>query len=109
MGATSLRARVALLAVVGAVAIALLAGIVWSAFADARRVGSDVTTVLSPAAELSQALGVAYGEVDRRVLGLEAAEVAGVRHLRGGAGGPGGGGEKDGEEGERGAHGAGSY
>ena len=66
MGATSLRARVALLAVVGAVAIALLAGIVWSAFADARRVGSDVTTVLSPAAELSQDLGVAYAEVDRR-------------------------------------------
>ena len=65
MGSTSLRARVALLAVVGAVAIALLAAVVWSAFADSRRVGADVTTVRSPAAELSQDLGVAYAEVDR--------------------------------------------
>ena len=66
MGGASLRVRVALLAVVGACAIALIAAVVWLAFSDARRVGTDVTTALSPAAERSQDLGVAYAEVDRQ-------------------------------------------
>ena len=64
-GGPSLRARVTLLAVVGLVLLAVLAVLVQAAYADVRRVGDDVTGRLSPAADLSADLVVAYDRVDR--------------------------------------------
>ncbi|HET7902731.1 MAG TPA: PP2C family protein-serine/threonine phosphatase [Candidatus Nanopelagicales bacterium] len=61
----SLRTRVALLVGAGAVALALVAVVVWSAFSSARDVGTDVTTSLSPAAGSASDLVVAYDQLDR--------------------------------------------
>ncbi len=63
-GGPSLRTRVTVLAVVGLVVLAAMTALVWAAYADVRRVGTDVTTRLSPAAELSADLVVAYDRVD---------------------------------------------
>lgn len=62
---TTLRTRVAMLVAVGAVALALVAALVWSAFSSARSVGTDVTTSLSPAAGAASDLVVAYDLLDR--------------------------------------------
>ena len=62
---TTLRTRVAMLVAVGAVALALVAALVWSAFSSARSVGTDVTTSLSPAAGAASDLVVAYDQLDR--------------------------------------------
>ena len=64
-GGPSLRTRVTLLAVVGLVLLALVAVVVWAAYADVRRTGDDVTLRLSPAADLSADLVVAYDRIDR--------------------------------------------
>ncbi len=64
-GGTSLRTRVALLVGVGAVALALVAALVWATFSSARTVGTDVTTSLSPAAGAASDLVVAYDQIDR--------------------------------------------
>lgn len=64
-GGTSLRTRVALLVGAGAVALALVAGLVWATFSSARDVGTEVTTSLSPAASAASDLVVAYDQLDR--------------------------------------------
>jgi serine phosphatase RsbU (regulator of sigma subunit)/CHASE3 domain sensor protein len=64
-GGPSLRTRVTLLAVVGLVLLGLIALLVWAAYADVRRTGDDVALRLSPAADLSADLVVAYDRIDR--------------------------------------------
>ena len=53
------------LAVVGLALLALIAALVWAAYADVRRTGDDVALRLSPAADLSADLVVAYDRIDR--------------------------------------------
>lgn len=65
MSGTSLRTRVALLVGAGAVALALVAALVWATFSSARDVGTVVTTSLSPAASAASDLVVAYDQLDR--------------------------------------------
>jgi sigma-B regulation protein RsbU (phosphoserine phosphatase) len=64
-GGPSLRTRVTLLAVVGLVLLGLIAVLVWAAYADVRRTGDEVALRLSPAADLSSDLLVAYDRIDR--------------------------------------------
>lgn len=64
-GGPSLRTRVTLLAVVGMLLLGLIALLVWAAYADVRRTGDDVALRLSPAADLSADLVVAYDRIDR--------------------------------------------
>lgn len=64
-GGPSLRARVSVLAGVGLLVLALLALLVWAAYADVRRTGDDVAARLSPAADLSADLSAGYDQVDR--------------------------------------------
>ena len=65
MGSASLRTRVAVAALAGVAVIVVIAVLVWSAFASANRVGTAVTTKLSPAAQSSSDLLVAYDTLDR--------------------------------------------
>ena len=63
-GGVSLRSRVALAAMAGAIAIGVIALLVWTAFASANRVGTAVTQRLSPAAQSASDLVVAFDRLD---------------------------------------------
>jgi CHASE3 domain sensor protein len=65
MGSPSLRTRVAIAALAGVAIIVVIAVLVWSAFASANRVGTAVTTQLSPAAQSASDLVVAFDTLDR--------------------------------------------